>query len=227
MKMHRQINLQPQHKGFNMTKVAPTSNEVKKTLTIVDRSTKALNTAADAVVKAAQDLQNITVASTQLTQDIEFKQSELDSLEEQLVIKHREQAAELRLRVKENADAVLAELLKERGLITTTTKDVKDVEAQLAKALAENTAEIEAAIAHTTAEITSVFKAQLAQKDSDHKVEIASLKANATAAQERITYLTAELAQARAQVEADRTARVEIAKAEAQRQGVVVNANGK
>ena len=210
-----------------MSKVTPTSNEVKKTLTIVDRSTKALNTAADAVVKAAQDLQNITVASTQLTQDIEFKQSELDSLEEQLVIKQREQAAELRLRVKENADAVLAELLKERGLITTTTKDVKDVEAQLAKALADNSAEVEAAIQHTTAEITSVFKAQLLQKDSDHKVEIASLKANATAAQERITYLTAELAQARAQVEADRTARVEIAKAEAQRQGVVVNANGK
>ena len=210
-----------------MFKVTPTSNEVKKTLTIVDRSTKALNTAADAVVKAAQDLQNITVASTQLTQDIEFKQSELDSLEEQLVIKQREQAAELRLRVKENADAVLAELLKERGLITTTTKDVKDVEAQLAKALADNSAEVEAAIQHTTAEITSVFKAQLAQKDSDHKVEIASLKANATAAQERITFLTAELAQARAQVEADRTARVEIAKAEAQRQGVVVNANGK
>lgn len=201
--------------------------KLKKTLTIVDRSTKALNTAADAVVKAAQDLQNITVASTQLTQDIEFKQSELDSLEEQLVIKQREQAAELRLRVKENADAVLAELLKERGLITTTTKDVKDVEAQLAKALADNSAEVEAAIQHTTAEITSVFKAQLAQKDSDHKVEIASLKANATAAQERITFLTAELAQARAQVEADRTARVEIAKAEAQRQGVVVNANGK
>lgn len=210
-----------------MSKVTPTSNEVKKTLTIVDRSTKALNTAADAVVKAAQDLQNITVASTQLTQDIEFKQSELDSLEEQLVIKQREQAAELRLRVKEDADAVLAELLKERGLITTTTKDVKDVEAQLAKALADNSAEVEAAIQHTTAEITSVFKAQLAQKDSDHKVEIASLKANATAAQERITFLTAELAQARAQVEADRTARVEIAKAEAQRQGVVVNANGK
>ncbi len=210
-----------------MSKVTPTSNEVKKTLTIVDRSTKALNTAADAVVKAAQDLQNITVASTQLTQDIEFKQSELDSLEEQLVIKQREQAAELRLRVKENADAVLAELLKERGLITTTTKDVKDVEAQLAKALADNSAEVEAAIQHTTAEITSVFKAQLAQKDSDHKVEIASLKANATAAQERITFLTAELAQARAQVEADRTARVEIAKAEAQRQGVVANANGK
>ena len=210
-----------------MSKVTPTSNEVKKTLTIVDRSTKALNTAADAVVKAAQDLQNITVASTQLTQDIEFKQSELDSLEEQLLIKQREQAAELRLRVKENADSVLAGLLKERGLITTTTKDVKDVETQLAKALADNSAEVEAAIQHTTAEITSVFKAQLAQKDSDHKVEIASLKANATAAQERITFLTAELAQARAQVEADRTARVEIAKAEAQRQGVVVNANGK
>ena len=210
-----------------MSKVTPTSNEVKKTLTIVDRSTKALNTAADAVVKAAQDLQNITVASTQLTQDIEFKQSELDSLEEQLLIKQREQAAELRLRVKENADSVLAELLKERGLITTTTKDVKEVETQLAKALADNSAEVEAAIQHTTAEITSVFKAQLAQKDSDHKVEIASLKANATAAQERITFLTAELAQARAQVEADRTARVEIAKAEAQRQGVVVNANGK
>ena len=172
-------------------------------------------------------MQNITVASTQLTQDIEFKQSELDSLEEQLVIKQREQAAELRLRVKENADAVLAELLKERVLITTTTKDVKDVETQLAEALADNSAEVEAAIQHTTAEITSVFKAQLAQKDSDHKVEIASLKANATAAQERITFLTAELAQARAQVEADRTARVEIAKAEAQRQGVVVNANGK
>ena len=210
-----------------MSKVTPTSNEVKKTLTIVDRSTKALNTAADSVIKAAQDLQNIAIASTQLTQDIEFKQSELDSLEEQLVLKQREQAAELRLRVKENGDAVLAELLKERGLITTTAKEVKDIETQLSKALADNAEEIKSAIDHTTAEITTVFKAQLAQKDSDHKVEIASLKANATAAQERITFLTAELAQARAQVEADRTARVEIAKAEAARQGVVVNANGK
>ena len=39
-----------------MSKVTPTSNEVKKTLTIVDRSTKALNTAADSVIKVVTQL---------------------------------------------------------------------------------------------------------------------------------------------------------------------------
>ena len=111
------------------------NQETKKTLTVVDRSTKALTAAADGIVKAAADLQGIASLATGLAQDIEFKQNELDNLDEQLVAKQREQAAELRLRVREDEDKVLAELLKARGLVTKTPAEIKEVEKQLAEAL--------------------------------------------------------------------------------------------
>ena len=103
------------------------NQETKKTLTVIDRSTKALTTAADGIVKAAADLQGIASLASGLAQDIEFKQNELDNLDEQLVAKQREQAAELRLRVREDEDKVLAELLKARGLVTKTPAEIKEV----------------------------------------------------------------------------------------------------
>ena len=73
---------------------------VKKTLTTVDRSTKALATSAEAIAKAATELQSVVAAANALAQDIEFKQSELNSLEASFVTKERELFAELNLKIK-------------------------------------------------------------------------------------------------------------------------------
>lgn len=203
------------------------NQETKKTLTVVDRSTKALTTAADGIVKAAADLQGIASLATGLAQDIEFKQNELDNLDDQLVAKQREQAAELRLRVREDEDKVLAELLKARGLVTKTPAEIKEVERQLAEALEDNQDAIDGAVQAKATELTVAAAAKLAAIEANHKVEIAQYKANAENSTTQIQFLTSQNTKLESQIEADREARIEIAKAEAARQAVTVNTNGK
>ena len=203
------------------------NQETKKTLTVVDRSTKALTTAADGIVKAAADLQGIASLASGLAQDIEFKQNELDNLDDQLVAKQREQAAELRLRVREDEDKVLAELLKARGLVTKTPAEIKEVERQLAEALEDNQDAIDGAVQAKATELTVAAAAKLAAIEANHKVEIAQYKANAENSTTQIQFLTSQNTKLESQIEADREARIEIAKAEAARQAVTVNTNGK
>lgn len=213
------------------TTATTTTADIKKILTPVDKSTRALQTAADTLTKTVTELTaSVTALTTQqidLANDIEFKQSELETIVNETTVKQREQAAELRLRVREDENTVFAELLKERGLVTQTPEEVQSVKAQLAEALEDNQDAIDDAVAKAVAEVTATYKTQLAQKDSEHKVQIATLQANEKATQERLNFLTTQNAKLETQIEEDRKARVEIAKAEASRQAVTVNTNGK
>lgn len=213
------------------TTATTTTADIKKILTPVDKSTRALQTAADTLTKTVIELTAsvaaLTTQQVDLANDIEFKQSELETIANETAVKQREQAAELRLRVREDEDTVFAELLKERGLVTQTPEEVQSIKSQLAEALEDNQDAIDDAVAKAVAEVTATYKTQLAQKDSDHKVQIATLQANEKATQERLNFLTTQNAKLETQIEEDRKARVEIAKAEASRQAVTVNTNGK
>ena len=198
--------------------------EVKKTLTVVDRSTKALVTAADSVAKVIVDLNAVTAIAVNLSQDIEFKQSELNALSEQYASKEREEAADLRLRVKENEEKVLAELLKSRGVVAIPPAQIKDLENALAQSQASNEIAIATAVKEAESRVAASFNARLAAANSDHKVETATLQATNGSLTERNVFLTAQIAQLQAEIQKERDARVQIAQAESSKQGVVVNA---
>lgn len=198
--------------------------EVKKTLTVVDRSAKSLTAAADAVQKAIADLGGITTIAVNLSQEIEFKQSELNALSDQYVAKEREEAADLRLRVKENEEKVLAELLKSRGVVAVPPAQIKDLENMLAQSQASNEIAIAAAVKEAEARVSASFQARIAAANSDHKVETATLAATNGSLAERNVFLTAQIAQLQNEIQKERDARVQIAQAESSKQGVVVNA---
>lgn len=203
------------------------NQETKKTLTVVDRSTKALTAAADGIVKAAADLQGIASLATGLAQDIEFKQNELDNLDDQLVAKQRDQAAELRLRVREDEDKVLAELLKARGLVTKTPAEIKEVERQLAEALEDNQDAIDGAVQAKSAELTAAASTKLAAIEANHKVEIAQLNANASADKRTIESQVEQIAQLRGDLAEERKARVQTEEARSRAAGVTVQTSAK
>lgn len=198
--------------------------EVKKTLTVVDRSTKALVTAADSVAKVIVDLNAVTAIAVNLSQDIEFKQSELNALSEQYASKEREEAADLRLRVKENEEKVLAELLKSRGVVAVPPAQIKDLENMLAQSQASNEIAVAAAVKEAEARVSASFQARIAAANSDHKVETATLSATNGSLAERNVFLTAQITQLQNEIQKERDARVQIAQAESSKQGVVVNA---
>lgn len=198
--------------------------EVKKTLTVVDRSTKALITAADTVQKAITDLNTIANVSVALAQEIEFKQSELNALSDQFTTKEREQVAELRLRVLENEYKVFDELLKSRKLVAVSPVIISDLQTELASTKAGVDAAIAEAVKAAENRVASACQAQLASKEAAHNVESATLRANTAAQAERNTFLSAQIAQLQAEIQKERDARVAIAQADAAKQGVVVNA---
>jgi len=198
--------------------------EVKKTLTVVDRSTKALIAAADTVQKAITDLNTIANVSVALAQEIEFKQSELNALSDQFTTKEREQVAELRLRVLENEDKVFDELLKSRKLVAVAPVIISDLQTELASTKAGVDAAIAEAVKAAEIRVSSACQAQLAAKEAAHNVESATLRANTTAQAERNGFLSAQIAQLQAEIQKERDARVAIAQADAAKQGVIVNA---
>lgn len=201
-------------------------SEVKKVITVADRSTKALNTAATGLVKVAQDLAGLAEQAVGLATDIEYKQNDLDNLSQQFDTKFREQTAELKLKVVEDEDKVLASLLKARGLVTIVPNELNTLRSDLAVALDSNEDALAEAKAAGERSAAISYNAQKSAIESNHRVEIAEFQANEKAANQRITFFEGQVSDLKAQITAEREARITIAQAESSRQGVTVN-NGK
>lgn len=201
-------------------------SEVKKVITVADRSTKALNTAATGLVKVAQDLAGLAEQAVSLATDIEYKQNDLDNLSQQFDTKFREQTAELKLKVVEDEDKVLASLLKARGLVTIAPNELNTLRSDLAVALDSNEDALAEAKAAGERSAAISYNAQKAAIESGHKVAIAEYQANEKASNQRIAFLETQIVDLKGQITAEREARITIAQAESQRQGVTVN-NGK
>lgn len=198
-------------------------SEVKKAITVSDRSTKALTTATAGLAKVAAELAALSDSTVGLALEIEYKQADLDNLNTQFDTKFREATAELKLKVVEDEDKVLAALLKSRGLVTIAPSELNGLTSQLAHAQRDLETELQQASADGKASAAIAFNAQKATLESEHRVALAQHEANARSASERIAFLTEQNDSLKQQIADERTTRLEIAKADANRQGVVVN----
>lgn len=198
-------------------------SEVKKVITASDRSAKGVVKAVADLSKVAVELTALAQSNVNLAEEIEFKQSQLADLDNQINTKEREGAAQLRLRVIENEDRVLADLMKARGLATISVADLNQLNTRAVNAEAGNEQAVEEARTSAFRQADSASKAQIAQLQGDHRVEMAELKANSKAKDNRIEFLEAQVTQLQGEVKAERDTRLEIAKAESNRQGVTVN----
>lgn len=201
-------------------------SEVKKVITVADRSTKALNTAATGLVKITQDLAAIADQAVSLATDIEYKQNDLDNLNQQFDTKFREASAELKLKVIEDEDKVLGTLLKSRSLVTIDPKELATLRSDLAVAQDSNEDALAEAKSAGERSAAIAFNAQKSSIESNHRVAIAQFEANEKSFEQRIAFLEEQNKDLKGQITAERETRLEIARADAQRQGVTVN-NGK
>lgn len=205
--------------------------DVKKVLTAVDKSTRALTSANDTFAKVVVDLtaqvNTLVAQQIEVAQDIEFKQSELTSLQAQLDTAVRGNAAELRLRVREDEHTVLVELLNGRELAEISLADVRALRAELEQLTRDNTAEVKQAVEAATREVKRNADAELNSVKATHAIEIAQLNANANSDKQTIVLLREQLDNARSDLTAERAARVTTEQARSQAQGVVVNTSGK
>lgn len=192
--------------------VEPQEN-VAKTLTQIDRSTRALNAAADNVRKAVSEASGIEATVSQLALDLEFKQNELDNLNKAFELQRRDFQADLQIRVKEDEDAVLTNLLEARESTAIKKVELRTLQAELNAAKSDNAAAIEAAVKVATTAAEQASSIALERQQSQHKVETATLEASKASLEERNSFLTSQIEALQRQIDDERKARVDIAKA--------------
>nr|DAX06470.1 MAG TPA: hypothetical protein [Caudoviricetes sp.] len=198
-------------------------SEVKKVITVSDRSTKALVVAIAGLGKITSDLTALGDITVKLADEIEFKQSQLDNLDVEFENKFREASAELRLRIKEDSRAVLDELLSQFDMGSITNTALADLVNQVRTLQADYSAELADAEQTGFRKGAAEYQAKLKDAEANHRIAIAELTAKSNAKDDKITLLEEQLKEARAQNTAERETRLAIAQAESSRQGVVVN----
>jgi hypothetical protein len=199
-------------------------SEVKKVITVAERSTKTLVKIVADGQKVLAELASMADSNVILAEEIEFKQGQLADIENQIASTEREAKAQLRLRVIENEDKVLADLMKARGYAVITFSDLDSLNSELVAAKTDNEYAVSEAREAGYQAAAAKFGAENRELASQHKVELAEFKAQAVAKNQRISDLEAQVSELRGQITAERETRLEIAKADAGRAGVVVNA---
>lgn len=198
-------------------------SDSKTVISVTERATKALTAASGNLAKVVADLATLSEGSEAISQEIQFKQQELGQIEVQFGEKFAEEKSKLKIKVLENEDAVLNSLLKTRGLVAIEPGVVDGLRNELTVAQDSNEDAINAAVAAAERSAAIQLNTVKSNLESAHKVAIAELNANTKADKDRITMLTEQLEAARSDLKAERETRLEIAKADANRQGVVVN----
>ncbi|QSJ04037.1 hypothetical protein KNV79_gp61 [Salmonella phage vB_SalP_TR2] len=198
-------------------------SEVKKVITVADRSTKALVVAIAGLGKITSDLSALGDITVKLADEIEFKQSQLDNLDIEFDNKFREASAELRLRIKEDENGVLKQLLSQFGLAYITNDALQTLQNDLAQANEDYSGMIADAESAGFRKGAAEFQAKLKEAESAHRINVAELTAKSNAKDDKIKMLEAQVAQLQSDIKSERETRLAIAQAEAGRQGVVVN----
>lgn len=199
-------------------------SDVKNFVSVTDRSTKAIVTASNGLGKVVSELQALANSSEQIAEEIQLRQGELNNINADFDQKFAEAQAGLKIKVLGNEDKVLADLLKARGLVTIDPSELQTLRDDLYTVQQSNEQAVADAVAAAERNGQTALRAALATQEANHKVAIATLEANSSAKDDRISMLTEQLEAARGDLKAERETRLAIAQAESQRQGVVVNA---
>ncbi|WVI66518.1 hypothetical protein pVco7_gp072 [Vibrio phage pVco-7] len=198
-------------------------SEVRKAITATDKSTKALGTAVLSLSKIAAEIEKMTGTVPAMIDEIGLKQGELDSIAQETELAARNAKVDLDLRVRENEDKVLADLMKKRGYATITNEAVATLERNLETANADNAAEVAKAVQAAVASKVAEHKVEIAALTSQHDVASATAKAEVEAASAKIKFLEEQVTNLRETITAEREARVQEAEARAKSNGVTVN----
>lgn len=198
-------------------------NQTDKALSIADKAVRVMNASTENLKKVINDFTAFAEQSASLILEIEFKQNQLDYIDNQLVVKVREQEAELRLQVKENEFAVLQELLGSRNQVAISVVELKQLRDDLAAASSSNQEEIAAAVKAEATRVALIHRQEIERLNSIQAVETAELKAKLSNLEERNAFFQEQVTHLQNELAQERTSRVEVEKARAGSNAVVVH----
>lgn len=165
----------------------------------------------------------LTAEQINIATDIEFKQNQLESIEQATTLKIRETNADLALSIKENEDEVLKTLLKNKDLVAVPPSYIEELKEQINDSKSSLEDAIKSNVNAATTAMKTDYESTIAALVAEHKIEIAQLNANATSYANTIELLQNQVADARKDLAEEREVRVKTEEARSRANGVVVN----
>lgn len=170
------------------------------------KATKAFG-AAEAQFKVIQD------ELPSLVEQIEIKQGDLVAITEATEIAARKQKVELGLRVAENEDEVLNQLLESRDLEHVTKAEVRDLRSDLFKAQSDNKADVAKAVESALSAERNKVALKAAEEGAAVKVKSAEQAGRIESLEQQLQAAQEVASDLRKQLDAEREAGTERARA--------------
>ena len=201
--------------------------ELTKVLTASDKASKTMASAATNLKKTFEGLDSFVESVRFLTDQIEEKQSDLNALNQQTEDAVRRAKAEMDLRILEDRKGTMLALMEEFGMAEINRAHLDTLVNDLEEAQNVDAEHIEREIQIAESKLHAQYKGQIATLEANHRVAVAEKDATITAKTQEIGFLQRNITTLEATISEERKARIEIANAESQRQGVVVNTTSK
>jgi hypothetical protein len=187
-----------------------------------DNTDAVISSAAAALVKATANIQEafksvdgLTETAETLTRDIAGKKAEIESLTEVYQTKYRQSEVDFNLKLAEKKDVTVNEYLKSVGKEAVESAAYKALQTDLAKAISERDTEVKRAVAIENSRLTRDFNSEKALLESQFQTSTVKQVAQIESLQKENASLTAQVAQLFQQIDAERAAGIERAKASA------------
>lgn len=192
-------------------------------LTQNQKATKALQKAFADINGVMTGLSLAVDQSVIIDEAVATRQAQLDALDHEYNVKADEANYALRIRVRDNEDKVLADLLKARGLVSVTNVELAELKETIANAEDKLKAEVSKAVSIVSANVTREKDAQILQIRSEAEISVAKGSAETIALTRENEMLKAQVADLKQMIADERNASVKKAEADANKQAVTVN----
>ena len=183
-----------------MTTTTTTAPIITAATIAADKSTKQLVAVAGTLGKLVAELMAQAEVAPAVMSDIAFAEQQLEVVnnkitsavsesEVMLSEQERKAVAELNLRLIENEDTVLLELLEKRGLAMVTTVEMDKIKTDLEVSQRDTTEEIAAAVTIATETANQAAENDKIKAEAEHKVEIATQAGLLDASNAKVAHL--------------------------------------
>lgn len=202
------------------------SETVKKLNSIATSNSSKLSKATLALSKIAEELVAASTNYEDLVIKSELKEQDLEKMESEFKEKRRAAEVDLELSVKESAFSIITKVLHEQEKVAVGTEEYSNLRNELATLKSEFDAKLRAEIGKTIGMEKSKTDHLIKEKELEYAAKEAQNIATIQSQQERLTMLSEQVNKYEKQLEDERKARVEEAKARGNGASVNVS-NGK
>lgn len=193
------------------------------TETVIGASAQALSKAVTEFKSAIAHVDGLEDRAAELSLQVANKTAEIEGLDTTYAEKLRQKEVEFGLQFKENSEKVVNEHLSANGKVAISKEDLKTLQSDLETAKSNTKKEVEAAVATVGNKMKSEHESAIKLLEANHKTNTIESTSRITTLTEKNEFLQKQVDQLIEQLNAERQASIERAKA-----GAVgaINVNG-